>query len=93
MCKWGGFTNDPWTYACCTPDNPSDYCQPSDFNECTPSYTEIKERFFTYCPLINNTMCGMGDTEDVKMEFIAKNEKQTFSFDRLRWKDKYYKLP
>lgn len=90
MCNFGSFSGDPWLFACCAPDSISKYCLPSDFNECFPSYNEIKERYYTYCPLINSTMCG---TEELDNSLIAKNEAQIFSFDKLRWKDKYYKLP
>ena len=58
LCNWGMNSIDPWKYACCSPDNPSMYCKASDHNKCTPSYNEVKELFYTYCPLVNSTMCG-----------------------------------
>ena len=58
LCNWGMNSIDPWKYACCSPDNPSMYCKASEHNKCTPSYSEVKELFYTYCPLVNNTMCG-----------------------------------
>ena len=90
MCNFGGLSVDPWKYTCCSPDNPSDYCKKSDFNECYPSYNQVKERFYTYCPLVNNTMCG---TESEDHSLIATNEPQTFSFNKLRLKYKWFKLP
>ena len=58
MCNWGLYGIDPWKYACCSPDNLSPYCKSSEFNICTPSYSDAKELFYTYCPLVNDTMCG-----------------------------------
>jgi hypothetical protein len=71
MCNFGSFSGDPWLFACCPPDSTSKYCVPSDFNECFPSYNEIKERYYTYCPLINSTMCG---TEELDNSLVTKTE-------------------
>ena len=90
MCNWGFDSLDPWTYACCSPDNPSIYCEETEHNKCFPSFAEVNELFYTYCPLVNNTMCG---TESEELVLETSIEENSFSIETLRWKDKYYKLP
>ena len=61
MCQYNGVlpTTDTYAVACCEPDDTSEYCQPSDTNLCSISYNDAVHNFFTFCPRINATGCGI----------------------------------
>ena len=68
-------------------------CQSSQKNTCSSkSYKESKIEYFTYCPLINGTACGIKESDE-NNTIIVKDEKSTFKHERLRYKDAKYKVP
>lgn len=66
MCNWGGQLPNPWHVVCCTPQNPSIFCKPSEKNKCSPSFSQAQQSYFMHCPKVNNTMCG-SPSKDMKI--------------------------
>ena len=85
MCTWDNLRPDPWTAICCSPDNPSVYCQKTWYNDCGLSFEEDSIYYYSACPLINQTMCG---TESSEMILDAEDQVKDFSWDKLRYSDK-----
>ena len=61
MCAYDGHlpTTDVYNQACCYPGDPSPFCQPSDTNICSASRLHDGHHFYTKCPLVNATGCGL----------------------------------
>lgn len=55
---------DPWSVKCCAPNSRELECQPSDQNRCSQTYKESQFEFYTHCPLINTTSCGLKNKDD-----------------------------
>lgn len=94
MCNYGGNlpTTNPYAVACCSPGDSHEYCQRSESNTCSPIYNEAKHNYFTYCPLINSTGCGLSNTKSDDMTIEASTKPSTFIFDQLRWKKAEFKF-
>jgi hypothetical protein len=73
MCDFGG--NLPvlnnYAVACCNQDDSHEYCKPSKSNVCSPKYNDAKHSFYTYCPMINSTGCGMQNPKPKDMVIEA----------------------
>ena len=93
MCNYGGNlpSTDQFAIACCEDGDTNTYCLPSDTNTCSPTYNDAKHLFYTYCPRINSTGCGIYQTAG-SFEIEASTTNQTFTFDNLRYKDAEYKF-
>ncbi len=61
MCNYGGNlpTKNYYAVACCNPGDSHEYCQESASNVCSPKFNDERHHFYTYCPLINSTGCGI----------------------------------
>ena len=95
MCRYAGRlpTTDPYKVACCSPGSFDPECLPSETNICSESYNDMKHNFFTYCPKINATGCGIYNSGgDDKMIIEASNENQTFTYAGMRYKESDYKF-
>ena len=96
MCNFAGRlpSSDPYSVACCDPNDSHEYCQTTVAdNTCSPSYNEAQHNFYTYCPRINSTGCGIYDTASSQnFEIEASTTNQSFTFDALRYKDAAYKF-
>ena len=69
MCNWGNKFEG--LVACCEPGSQSIYCQPSEYNKCSPTFEDSKGMFFTHCPGITKDLC------QVKSDNLTlKNEPQ-----------------
>jgi len=93
MCDFGGRlpTTDVYNVACCDPNDGNEYCQAGPTNTCSASYNDQRHNFYTYCPKINATGCGIYNTGG---EFLieASTEKKTFTYSGLRYKTREYKF-
>lgn len=93
MCLFDGKlqTNDPFAVACCNSDDSHEYCQASATNICSRSYNDAKHSFYTNCPRINSTSCGL-DQAETDMRIDVGTQKQTFQLDTLRYKNADHKF-
>ena len=93
MCDFGGRlpTSDVFSIACCNPDDGHEYCQASATNKCSQSYDEQQHTFFTQCPKITPSGCGLYNTNG-SFVIEASTNTSSFTFDGLRYKDAEYKV-
>jgi hypothetical protein len=95
MCDGNGRLpgNNMYAVACCNPDDGHEFCQRSETNKCSPTYNDAQHNFYTHCPLINSTGCGIQNSKKSDFSIEASTQPQTFSFSNLRYKKaewKYY---
>lgn len=95
MCNYGGSlpTMNPYAIACCNPGDTHEYCVRSENNKCSPTFNQAKHNFFTYCPLINSTGCGLPNQklDDMVIE-VQENKTSTFKHDKLRYQKADWKF-
>ena len=94
MCDWDGKV-DPFRQKgqyrqanqdaiCCQPGDTSNYCKPNILNKCSPKYKDAKEKWFLYCPKLNEKTCGG------YQNFEVLPEEQKFGFHKLKYLDKAF---
>jgi hypothetical protein len=80
LCSVGGKVTNPWTGACCPPEDVSPECTPTDKNICSDTFKKNAGNFYTFCPLANQTMCNSG----IAASFDAEDTPKSFSYDKLK---------
>ena len=82
MCYEKGLFADPYEVSCCS-SNTDKNCDPRERRlSCSKTYNVDKHAFYTFCPRINGTSCGL-DSNNLTIE--ASPEKQTFKYEDLRY--------
>ena len=68
--------------ACCASGDTSTNCVSSSSNKCSPTFTQAKYSFFSYCPNINYASCGLSESQGVTSQYLnplKNNLKSTIS--------------
>jgi hypothetical protein len=72
----GKFTN-PWDVQCCNPSFTDAKCGKSGSGKCSKMFYEDKSEFYSKCPLIAKSTCGLAHNYD-DMVIYAHDKKETF---------------
>jgi hypothetical protein len=80
MCQWNGKFTDPQTANCCRKGYYSEYCVSEPWNTCSPYYKSDNQRYYNFCPNINEKTCGGPTVIDVE-----SLEMQTFEYNGLKY--------